>query len=82
MATKKTVNENALVIDIDMNNFMIDDLEILDKCARGEASLSDEIAVFERIVVGGVRGKYKAHEIRNIRDSVLNSLRNASKDPN
>lgn len=81
MATKKT-NDGDIVIDIDINKFMIDDLEMLDKCARGEASLSDEIAVFDRIVIGGVRGKYKAHEMRKIRDAVILSLRNAQKDPN
>lgn len=80
MATKK--NDVAPIeIEVNMDLFMIDDLEVLDRIARGEGSLSDEIDVFERVVVGGVRGKYKAHEIRNIRKAVLDSLRNAANDP-
>jgi hypothetical protein len=81
MATKKNDN-NELMVDVDMDKFMIDDLEILDKCARGEGTLSDEIDVFDRVVTGGVRGKFKAHEVRKIRDAVLNALRDASKNPN
>lgn len=78
----KKVTSDTLVIEIDMDVFMIDDLEMLDKVARGEASLSDEIAIFEKVVVGGVRGKFKAHEVRKIRDAVLDALRNSAKDPN
>lgn len=82
MTTKKNQTDmTPIEIDVDMDKFMIDDLEMLDKCARGEATLSDEIDVFERVVVGGVRGKYKAHEIRAIRKTILDALRNAAKDP-
>ena len=81
MPAKKTTADHV-EIEVNMDSFMIDDLEILDKCARGEGSLSDEIDVFDRVVVGGVRGKYRAGEIRQIRAAVLDSLRNASKDPN
>lgn len=78
MPPKKT---DSVEIEVNMDLFMIDDLEILDKCARGEGSLSDEIDVFDRVVVGGVRGKYRAGEIRKIRAAVLDSLRNGAKDP-
>ena len=82
MATKKNQTDvTPIEIEVDMNKFMIDDLEILDKCARYEMSLSDEIDVFDRVVVGGVRGKYKANEIRAIRKAVLDSLRNSANDP-
>ncbi len=69
-------------IDIDIDKFLVEDLEVLDKATRREASLSQEIDVFERVVIGGVRGKYKASEIRKIRDAVLNALITASNDPN
>jgi hypothetical protein len=76
-----TTKKDQVVIDIDMNKFMIEDLELLDKCARGEKSLSDEIDLFERVVVGGVRGKYKATEIRKIRSTILDALRESANDP-
>jgi hypothetical protein len=82
MATKKNENQEPLIIEVDINKFMIDDLELMDKCNRGEEPLSKEIELFDRIVVGGVRGKFKAHEIRNIRTAILDALRNASKNPN
>lgn len=69
-------------INIDIDKFLVEDLEVLDKATRREASLSQEIDVFERVVIGGVRGKYKASEIRKIRDAVLNALITASNDPN
>jgi hypothetical protein len=75
MATK-------LEINIDLDQFMVEDLEILDKATRREATLTQEIDVFDRVVVGGVRGKYKASEIRKIRDAVLSALITASNDPN
>lgn len=75
MATK-------LEINIDLDQFMVEDLEILDKATRREATLTQEIDVFDRVVVGGVRGKYKASEIRKIRDAVLEALITASNDPN
>jgi len=81
MAPKK-VNADNLTIEIDMDVFMIDDLEMLDKCARGEASLSDEIAIFDKVVVGGIRGKYRAVDIRKIRTAILEALSNSAKDPN
>jgi hypothetical protein len=71
-----------LEINIDLDQFMVEDLEILDKATRREATLTQEIDVFDRVVVGGVRGKYKASEIRKIRDAVLNALITASNDPN
>lgn len=76
-----TTKKDQVVIDIDMSKFMIEDLELLDKCARGEKTLSDEIDLFERVVVGGVRGKYKATEIRKIRSSILDALRESANDP-
>jgi hypothetical protein len=71
-----------LEINIDLDQFMVEDLEILDKATRREATLTQEIDVFDRVVVGGVRGKYKASEIRKIRDAVLSALITASNDPN
>jgi len=71
-----------LEINIDLDQFMVEDLEILDKATRREATLTQEIDVFDRVVVGGVRGKYKASEIRRIRDAVLSALITASNDPN
>jgi len=81
MAAKETPVKESIMIDVDMDKFMIEDLETLDKCARGEKSLSDEIDVFERVVVGGVRGKYKAADIRKIRTIILNALRDSANDP-
>lgn len=81
MATKETPATETLIIDVDMTKFMIEDLETLDKCARQEKSLSDEIDVFDRVVVGGVRGKYKAADIRKIRSTILTALRDAANDP-
>jgi hypothetical protein len=71
-----------LEINIDLDQFMVEDLEILDKATRREATLTEEIDVFDRVVVGGVRGKFKASEIRKIRDAVLNALVAAANDPN
>ena len=82
MATKKNENQEEIIIEIDIDKFMIDDLELMDKCNRGEEPLSKEVELFERIVVGGVRGKFKAHEMRKIRSAIIDALREASKNPN
>lgn len=74
--------DTKLEIKIDLDQFMVEDLEILDKATRREATLTQEIDVFDRVVVGGVRGKFKASEIRKIRDAVLNALVSAANDPN
>lgn len=80
--TNKTKTENVtIMVDVNMDKFMIEDLEMLDKCARGEKSLSDEIDIFDRVVVGGVRGKFKATDIRKIRNTILEALRNSANDP-
>ena len=79
MAAKK--QDGELIIDVNMDLFMIEDLETLDKAARGEKTLSDEIDVFDRIVTGGVRGKYRALEIRKIRSIILEALKAAAQDP-
>ena len=82
MATKKNENQEEIIIEIDIDKFMIDDLELMDKCNRGEEPLSKEVELFERIVVGGVRGKFKAHDMRKIRSAIIDALREASKNPN
>jgi hypothetical protein len=82
MATKKNENQEPIVIEVDIDKFMIDDLELMDKCNRGEEPLSKEIELFDRIVVGGVRGKFKAHEMRKIRTAIIEALRDAAKNPN
>lgn len=81
MANKAKTEITPIVIDIDMDKFMIEDLETLDKCARGEKTLSDEIDLFERVVVGGVRGRYRATDIRKIRSEILAALRASANDP-
>lgn len=70
-----------LEITVDMTKFMVEDLEVIDAVIRGEKPWTAEIDVFERVVVGGVRGKYPAHYIRKIRDAILDNLREAANDP-
>ena len=81
MSAKEVPTKESITVDIDMDLFMIEDLETLDKCARGEKTLSDEIDVFDRVVKGGVRGKYKAADIRKIRTVILTALRDSANDP-
>lgn len=76
MATKKTIQ-----IDVNIDNFTVEDLEVIDKATRGEASLTDEIAVFDRVVVGGVR-HMKATDIRKIRNAILDALVEDANNPN
>lgn len=82
MSTAKKTTKPQIEIEIDIDKLMVEDLEIIDKATRREASLSDEIEVFDRVVVGGVRGKYKASQIRMIRDAVLDALVSDVNDPN
>jgi hypothetical protein len=81
MTDKKEAVNQPLEIVVDMSKFMVEDLEILDAVIRGDKPWTAEIDVFERVVVGGVRGKYPAHYIRKIRDEILKNLREASNDP-
>lgn len=76
MATKKTIQ-----IDVNIDNFTVEDLEVIDKATRGEASLTDEIAVFDRVVTGGVR-HMKATDIRKIRNAILDALVEDANNPN
>lgn len=76
MATKKTIQ-----IDVNIDEFTVEDLEVIDKATRGEASLSDEIAVFDRVVMGGVR-HMKATDIRTIRNTILDALVKDANSPN
>ena len=71
----------ALTIDVNIDELTVIDLEVIDKATRGEATLSDEIAIFERVVVGGVR-HLRASDIRKIRDTVLEALVKDANDPN
>jgi hypothetical protein len=78
--TTKT-KKPALTIDVNIDALTVTDLEVIDKATRGEATLSDEIAIFERVVVGGVR-HLRASDIRKIRDTVLDALVRDANDPN
>ncbi len=71
----------ALTIDVNIDELTVIDLEVIDKATRGEATLSDEIAIFERVVVGGVR-HLRASDIRKIRDTILEALVRDANDPN
>lgn len=70
-----------MIVDVDIDNFTVMDLEVLDKATRGEATLTDEIEVFDRVIVGGVR-HMKASEIRKIRQAILDALVKDANDPN
>lgn len=70
-----------MIVDVDIDNFTVMDLEALDKATRGEATLTDEIEVFDRVIVGGVR-HMKASEIRKIRQAILDALVKDANDPN
>jgi len=78
--TTKVVKKQT-EIDIDIDKFTVMDLEIIDKASRGEATLTDEINVFDKVVIGGIRGM-KASEIRKIRNAVLEALVKDANDPN
>lgn len=79
---KKSVQQKAqMIVDVDIDNFTVMDLEVLDKATRGEATLTDEIEVFDRVIVGGVR-HMKASEIRKIRQAILDALVKDANDPN
>jgi len=71
----------ALTIDVNIDELTVIDLEVIDKATRGEATLSDEIAIFERVVVGGAR-HLRASDIRKIRDTILEALVRDANDPN
>lgn len=73
--------KNALQLDVNIDDFTVEDLEIIDKATRGEASLADEIAIFNRVVVGGVR-HMKATDIRKIRNTILDALVKDANNPN
>ncbi len=79
---KKPAQQKAqMTVDVDIDNFTVMDLEVLDKATRGEATLTDEIEVFDRVVVGGVR-HMKASDIRKIRNAILDALVKDANDPN
>jgi hypothetical protein len=78
--TNKVVKKQTQ-IDIDIDKFTVMDLEIIDKASRGESTLTDEINVFDKVVVGGVR-EMKASDIRKIRNAVLEALVKDANDPN
>lgn len=73
--------KKPLVIDVNIDMLTVLDLETIDRAERGEATLSDEIAIFDRVVVGGVR-HLRASDIRKIRDIILRELVKDANSPN
>ncbi len=76
-----TAKKQPLVIDVNIDMLTVLDLETIDRAERGEATLSDEIAIFDRVVVGGVR-HLRASDIRKIRDIILQELVKDANSPN
>lgn len=79
MTTKPTAQ--SITLDIQVDLITVEDLEVIDMATRGEATLAAEIAIFDRVVVGGVRS-LKARDIRKIRNAILDELVKDANSPN
>jgi hypothetical protein len=81
MTTSKKPAQPKFEIDVNIDEFTVMDLEVIDKASRGEVTLSDEIAIFNKVINGGVR-HLKASDIRKIRNAILEALVKDANDPN
>ncbi len=81
MTTSKKPAQPKFEIDVNIDEFTVMDLEVIDKASRGEVTLSEEIAIFDKVVNGGVR-HLKASDIRKIRNAILEALVKDANDPN
>ena len=76
---KKEVEIKDIRFEVNLDNFELDDMEVLDASKPGVTS-KEILDVLDRLIVGGVRGKgYKFSMIKTLGNAIVSAV-NASVD--
>ena len=63
-------------LSVDLDQFELDDLEILDMSRAGGVSGREYLDVLDRLVVGGVRGKgYKGSQLKALAEAINEAVK-------
>jgi len=63
-------------LSVDLDQFELDDLEILDMSKSGGVTMREYLDVLDRLVVGGVRGKgYKGTQLKALAEAINEAVK-------